>query len=517
MVQGKDQYPKAIGRARNVLSNWGAYVFSAIVGFVLSPFIVHSLGDISYGVWVLLGSLVGYLGLLDLGVRGAVTRYIAKFHTQSNHLEAARIASTALAIFTVAGLVAVIAALVLAGLIGRIFQIPQELMTAARIVVVLGGINVAVSMVSGVYGGVVIGLQRFDFANSIEVVVEACRAIAIIVALRAGLGLVALAIIQLGMSTARGLASFWLSRRVYPELRVTFDLARSGQVASIFSFSVSVLLLQASGMLILYTDSVVIGTFLSPALVTFFAIAANLTEYARAPVSGISHTVTPWASSLEAGSEHDQLQSMLLASARISTLVVLPIVVTFIARGESFIGLWMGPEYAGPSGEVLWILSLALTFAVGYQVVVATMMGLSKHKGLVPAFIVEAICNIGLSVMWIQQYGIVGVAWGTTIPRLIASLLFAPWYAYRVLGLPIWKFWVAAWIRPGAAIVPFVIGSLLVERLWPASSLLMYFVQVGMTLPLAAVGAWAFSLTAAERQSLSPLQRLKSLVQSKSS
>src|SRR5437870_2424255 len=84
---------------RNVLSNWGAFVFAALVSFFLSPFLVRSLGDARYGVWVLLVSIVGYLGLLDLGVRGAVTRYVARFHAAREHDSANRVASTALAVF----------------------------------------------------------------------------------------------------------------------------------------------------------------------------------------------------------------------------------------------------------------------------------------------------------------------------------------------------------------------------------------------------------------------------------
>ncbi len=490
---------RGIGRARNVLSNWGSYVFGAVVGFFLSPLIVHSLGDVAYGIWVLLGSLVGYLGLLDLGVRGAVTRFIAKFHTRSDHLQATQIASSALLIFSIAGVLAILVGLGLAVVIGQLFQIPEELLGAARIVVVLGAINIAVSLVSGVFGGVVAGLQRFDYANAIEIAVSACRAVAIVVALKLGMGLVALAVIQLSMSIAGGLAGYWLSRSLYPELKVSWGACRREQLRTIFTFSISVLLLQASGMLILFTDSIVIGALLSPALITFFAIAANLIEYARAPVSGISHTVTPWASALEAGDELDEVQRMLLVTARISTLIVLPIVITFIVRGSTFIRLWMGPKYADLSGEVLWILSLALSFAVAYQVVVATMMGLSKHGGLVPAFIVEAIFNIGLSVAWIHSYGIIGVAWGTTVPRLLASVFFAPWYVRRVLGIPIRKFWTAVWIRPGLAMIPFALGSFVVESRWPVSNLVLYFLQVGLLLPLAALGAWVLALSPTER------------------
>ena len=66
-----------------------------------SRYIVHSLGDGAYGAWVMLSSLVGYLGLFDLGTRGAVTRYVATYHAARHHEKARRIASTALVLFGV--------------------------------------------------------------------------------------------------------------------------------------------------------------------------------------------------------------------------------------------------------------------------------------------------------------------------------------------------------------------------------------------------------------------------------
>ncbi len=499
-------------RVRNVLSNWGTYLVAIGVSFFLSPFIIHSLGDTAYGIWVLLGSLVGYLGLLDLGVRGAVTRYIAKFHARAQHGEATRVASSALVLFTAAGMLAIAFSLGLAVLVTQFFEIPQPLVVPARIVVIVGGVNVAVSLASGVFGGVVTGMQRIDCINGIQVATQGFRVLAIVLALKWGFGLVALATIQLGTSCLSGLASYWLSRLLYPELRLLLREYDRKHLDMVLSFGVSAFLLQASGMLILFTDSIVIGAFLPVSFITFFAIAASLTEYARAPISAITHTLTPWASALEAVEKGHQVQHLVLTAGRLATLLALPILVTFVVRGESFIGLWMGPAYAEPAGKVLWILSLALGFAVAYQVVVVTMMGISKHAGLVPAFLVEAAANVGLSILWVNVYGIVGVAWGTAVPRLAACLLFLPWYVRRVLRVPIRRFYVETWVRPAAAIVPFALGSYAIERWWPASNLFEYFAQVGLALPLAALGGWMLCLAGPEKRKLLPPGTLRRVV-----
>jgi len=69
-AQAAKHTPGATRTIRNVAANWGGFAFSILVTFFLSPFVVRHLGNGSYGVWTLIGSLTGYLGLLDMGVRG---------------------------------------------------------------------------------------------------------------------------------------------------------------------------------------------------------------------------------------------------------------------------------------------------------------------------------------------------------------------------------------------------------------------------------------------------------------
>jgi O-antigen/teichoic acid export membrane protein len=492
---------------RNVLSNWGAFTFAAVVNLFLAPFVVRHLGNTAYGVWVLLVALVGYLGYLDLGVRGAVTRYVARFRSAADHAAAGRIASAAFTAFTLTGGVAIVVSSVLAALAARAFHVPAELQGVARAVLVLGGWNVAASLISGVFGGIVIGLQRFDYGNAVEIVTQGVRAGAIVAALRAGGGLIALAAIQLAVSVLRGAADVWLSRRLYPELRVRWGVWDRAALKLIFGFGLTSSLLQVLGGVVLYSDSLVIGAFLSAGLITFFAIASSLADYARVLVSGVSQTLTPLVSALEGEGQQERIRGALLTGARVATLVVTPIAVTFLLRGETFIALWMGAAYGASSGAVLRILAVALWAVAGYQVVVAAMMGVGRHGGLVPALLAEAVCNVALSVWWVRTHGIAGVAWGTAVPRLAFSLLFAPWYARRAVGVSMRALWLQGWVRPSLAMLPFAAATVLAERFWPAHHLALYFAQVAVLLPLAGLGGWWICLTGAERRRVTAQRR----------
>ena len=55
--------------ARNVVWNWAGMATPMLAGFVIAPFLVHRLGELRYGEWILISSMTNYFGLLDLGIR----------------------------------------------------------------------------------------------------------------------------------------------------------------------------------------------------------------------------------------------------------------------------------------------------------------------------------------------------------------------------------------------------------------------------------------------------------------
>lgn len=487
---------------RNVLANWTAFLFSAAVGFVLAPFVVRSLGDGAYGAWVLLGSTVGYLGLLDLGIRGAVMRYVANLHAAADHREASHMASAALFMFLIAGAIAIAACSVIAFGITRIFTVPAGLEHAMRAVVVILGINIAVILVSGVYGGVITALQRFDLSSGIAIAVEAIRAVAVFTTLSLGGGILALALVQLGCSSLSGATAFFLVRRLYPQLRVPARGWHRGHARQLLGFSTFSMMLQIAGMIAVQAYAFIIGAFMHVGAITPYAIASNLTEYARALVSGISQTMTPRVSALERSSSVSQLARTPVTVGRLAGLVMLPVVLTYLIRGDTFIGLWMGPQYAEPSGSVLRVLALALWFSVGPHVSVAVLMGLHRHRALVPGWVAEVVANVLLGILLIKPYGIVGVAWGAAIPNLLVSIVYVPYVLRRTLGVSTTSMLRDVWLRPAVAMIPFAVASLLVDRFWPATGVAGFFLQVAVALPAALVGAWFVGLTALERRAL---------------
>lgn len=486
---------------RNVFANWGGFVLTAAVNFLLAPFVVRHLGDTLYGISVLFLALTGYLGMLDLGVRGALTRYVARFHARGEHERSSLTASAAMLLFGGLGLLLTALCLLIAFRVD-LLPIPAAYHDLARILFLLAGPNLAVSLISGVFSGILMALQRFEPVNTIGVISTVGRAIAIVWALSTGGGLIALVVIQLVTTLAATLVCGWMCFRAYPELTLQVRRYNREYAGLILLFSAQSFLLLVFDPLLAYLVSVVVGVLGSAALVTFFWIGANLIHYSRIIVGGISKTSTPLASALDAEGDPEELRRATLTALNFATVVILPIAVTFLLRGHSFVALWMGAAYGKPSGDVLWILTLGLIVSASSQIGLATVLGISRHHVVLPVFLAQVVVTLAASMVALPRAGLPGVAWAITIPYLVVSLFFWPAYLRSTVGIAVANFVRVAWMRPFAAIVPFAAGTYAVERFWPAGNLAFFFLQVGLLLPLVALGGWYLCLTREDRAAL---------------
>src|SRR5882672_249739 len=97
---------------KNVGSGWFNLGINVTIGFFLSPYILHRLGDAAFGIWVLIFSVSGYYGIFDLGIRSSVIRYISKFTAVDDQEGLAKFFNTSLTAYTVIGLAATVLTLV---------------------------------------------------------------------------------------------------------------------------------------------------------------------------------------------------------------------------------------------------------------------------------------------------------------------------------------------------------------------------------------------------------------------
>lgn len=206
--------------ARNVLFNRVGTIATMAVGFFLAPFILHHLGNVGYGVWLLAISAVAYLGLLDLGIQDSVLRFVSKGYTQKDHQGASEAMSAALWIRVQISLLALLLSIGIAAVFPLVFKVPPALAGDAKKAILLIGLTTAINLSLGVFSGVISALNRYDLQNLITLAQTAVRVAGVVTVLRTGHGIVAIAVAELIAALVGSALRVSIAKRLYPELRL---------------------------------------------------------------------------------------------------------------------------------------------------------------------------------------------------------------------------------------------------------------------------------------------------------
>jgi O-antigen/teichoic acid export membrane protein len=141
------------------------------------------------------------------------------------------------------------------------------------------------------------------------------------------------------------------------------------------------------------------------------------------------------------------------------------------------------------AGDVLLILTVTVLLSVPHNTISSILYGISKHQLIARLRIVEALCNLALSLVLVKHLGIVGVALGTAIPQFFIMTVLLPILAGRELQLSMARYWSQIYLFPLLAALPFAGLSWFVSAEFPAQSLAVFFLQILLMLPV-----YAFSI-----------------------
>src|SRR5262249_22899202 len=119
------------------------------------------------------------------------------------------------------------------------------------------------------------------------------------------------------------------------------------------------------------------------------------------------------------------IRRVLVDGTRYVLWTILPIQAGLILLGKPFLALWHAPRYADDCYPVLVILALPLALTLSQSISGRILYGIGKLRWYARLTILEALLNLLMSVALVRPLGIEGVAWGTTIPNVIANLILA--------------------------------------------------------------------------------------------
>jgi O-antigen/teichoic acid export membrane protein len=384
-----------------------------LVGVLVVPVMLHRLGDVRFGIVSIAWVLVGYLGVLDLGLSRALTREIAEMRgrgTTPDALTGLARRATSVMLLVGCGWALILAALA-PGLGGSWLSVPWELRTEARNGFLLAGLGAPALLYTNAKLGWLEGLERYGTSNAFRIPTSSLTMLApmLISLVTPRLDWVLGGMLAVRLLAAGSLALFLPYRR-----QAEGHGADSVSLRSLWRFSGWLTVTNVIGPMLVYSDRFYIGVALSAAAVAHYTVpydvVVRLTSLPLAVLSVLFPRMT-----VLLNEDMAVLRSVVGKAGRLMVWAWAPALLAVSLLGSEILGLWVGESFLGDSLSVWRWLAIGV-FLNGMGFIPYFLIQSAGRSDVTARFHLAEVPLFAIAlVVFVGAFGIIGAACAWTL------------------------------------------------------------------------------------------------------
>lgn len=409
------------------------------VGLLLTPFMIQKLGDSEYGLYTLIGSLVGYISILDFGLNNSIIRFVAKFKAQNDRKGEENFLATTMIIYSIISLVIVLAGILLYFNLNSFFEklTVNEIVKAKTMFAILI-FNLAITLPGGAFAGICSGYEKFVFPRALNIIKYIVRSLMVFGLLIYGGDSISIVVLDTFLNIFIIIieAYFVLNR-----LKVNFKLYhfQFKLVKEIFAYSIWIFVFAMVGQFQWKAGQVILGVMSGTTAVAIYGVGIMLGSYYGAFSTAISGVFLPRATQMTfQNSTGKELTTMMIRIGRISLVILLMILGGFILYGKQFVFLWVGDNY-GESWVIALIVMIAYTLPLVQAFANSILEAKNKFAFKAIVYIVLIVLGTFFGTYLVEEYGSIGIILGTTSGWMLSQIVMNLFYS-RVIQIEIGRF-----------------------------------------------------------------------------
>lgn len=422
---------------KNTGSNIVIFITKLVIAFIMTPIFIKNLGNYDYGIWEVIGSVIGYMGMLDIGLRPTASRFAALYKAKDDQASLIKVYSTAQLFMFAVGMFLFLFMVLWAFLNPGILAPVQSDTEKYTLLLLIIGIQLIFVFPGLIAESFLEGFQKYHLKNLVTFINSIIGSSLLYYLIEPGNALVLLALINAcGLSIKYIIYIYLLSRPQNGRIKFNIKYANKETFKEIVVFGLKSLIQGIAGRIATGSNSIIIAYFLGPALVVYYAIPAHLAGQATTARMLLTHTFMPLFSNLYGRNNQEDLQNWFLTGTRIVTGIMIAVIAGILLLGKDFIRLWLGVEYAEEGALVLYILCLINLLTAINPLYSRYLTAVGRHGFLAKIGILSAAADLPLSIILVYLFGITGVVIGSLIPALITFPIILR-YTCKCVGISV--------------------------------------------------------------------------------
>ncbi len=418
----------------NITANSAGVLVNMVSGLLVMPYLIQTLGTSTYGLWILIGTLTGYFGVLDLGVSAAVGRLIAAHRARGELEQVNAVMSTACALLMVVFVVVCLATCVVLVVFPLLFEVTADRMLDVRYSLILVGVTLAMAFPASIYMGFLWGHERFDLQNAVDIPALILRTALSLTMVSSSHPLTSLGAITFGVTACSAAARMMLCVRLEPRLQVSWSHVQASKIREIFSIGGWMSVISWSQTLIPQIAPTLIGMRLGSGAVTSFAVARQLVTYTNIFANSATQVMAPRAIAAYATQAVAAQTQLFVEGGKFAYALTLFIGGGLFCLGMPFIHWWQHGLQDG-SYRLLLVLMLGESLPMSQWLTYSVLLGANRQRVLGFLAVTEAVITFPLIVVFMHTGGITGVCVGVALSGFLVRGLVRWLYGCRLMGM----------------------------------------------------------------------------------
>lgn len=408
---------------RNAGFNLVGALLPAVALFLTIPLIVQRLGADAYGSLVLITSIVGYFGIIDVNATAGSVKYVAEYHASGAKTKVNEVITFGLLLYLLIGAVGAVALWFGADiLVHSVFKIPEIWQNEANLALQVSAASFFVSQFQLYLQSIPQALHRYDLSGRLDAIFGSLIPLVTMVAVLVGGGLVSIVSARLAVSLVHCLLLVSLLRQLLPQFRPIKPTRLT--MSKVSSFSSYAYLQRIASITYINADKVLIAAQHSMLALAIYVIPYTLMSRIFAVLYRLTQGMFPLASALAATGNLVDLRSKYIFAKRYTVYLNACVCITFSLFAQEVLFYWLGKNL-GESAPLILILvayGMFLESLTNVPSLVNDGLGRPHITGAAAALRIP----IGLAATWwaLKYYDIVVLALSQLVVSAVLSIGF---------------------------------------------------------------------------------------------
>lgn len=413
-----------------------AYVsllLSTVASVFYTPILIKHLGMSEYGIYMLIGSLVGYFVLFDFGFGNAIKRYVAKYRAENNTANIENLIGMFALIYLIIAIFALIVGIFISMAFEDIFSktFSEDEMNLSKNMLIILIVDVTLAFPLMLFPSIIEGFERFVFIRVVKILRTIIFPLILVPLLLVGYKALMVVIVNVVLNLLVGLINFLYVRyKMKVKIIIKLKMFNFQLLREIFMYSFYIFLAVLVDMLLWKTGQLIIGIKKGSEDVAIYAVAMQLTLYYISFSTVIPSLFLPRVTRMLNSSKNDSsIQELFVKTGRIQALILSFITLLLLIFGREFISLWAGEEYVD-AWIIIVIILVPLNIHLVQNIGVQVLQAKNLHKFRAILLLCIALLNLLISLPFVEFFGGVGAAFGISLAILLGDVFIMNYYYY---------------------------------------------------------------------------------------